>query len=134
MFGRKEPKKKVHTIKYILLLEGLPNFKSDSVIEVVVDETDRLLTFKAIEGVTATLTFDKIIRYEEGVRLNVIQKSLLKSDTVKLKTLRIVYRSNDEEKSILLSETNYGGAVYINSLKAYLYNNIKVDAPAHIEL
>lgn len=131
MFGKK--KEKVHSIKYVVLENGLPNFVSNSVIEVIINEPDHYIQFKG-NGASANLTFNKIIRYETGTKIAVLPKMVSKNKAQAIQTLKIIYSSADGEKEINLCETNYNGTATFNLLVVLLRANIQVDAPKHIDL
>ena len=136
MFGKTKDKKKIHVVKYVVLQDGLLNFKSESVIEVVIDEPNNCITFKDLQkdGPSATLSFDKIVRYETGTKIGIIPKLASKNQAQVLQTLKIVYSSNDLEKEINLCETNFNGTAPFNLLKVLLNKHLQSDAPKHIDL
>lgn len=138
MFGKKKDrKKKTHSIKYVVLQNGLSNFPNDFVIEVIVDEPNGCINFiKGKNDTTATLQFNKIVRTELGTRIGTIPGALGSNKTQTLQTLKIVYISNDEEKEINLYQTNYGNTMAITLLKTLLDVNIQenLSAPKHIDL
>ena len=133
MFGRN--KKKVYSIKYVVVDSGLPNMPSDFPIEVIVDEQNNCLNFiKGKNDATATLPFDKIQRIETSTKFGVQPGLTPKGKPQVLQTLKIIYVSNDEQKEIDLCETNYNGTTAFNLLKTLLNKHIQVDAPTHVDL
>ena len=136
LFGKK--KEKTHSIKYVVLTNGLPNFMSDCVIEIIINEANNCMNFieSSNNHATASLPFEKIIRLETGTKIGVVPKTLSKNEPRVLQTLKIIYYSNGEEKEINLCETNNYGTAPFNLLKTLLNINIQknTSAPTHIDL
>lgn len=134
MFGKKD-KKKVYSVKYVVLENGLLNIPNDFPIEIVVDELNSCINFiKGKNDATATLPLDKIIKIETSTKLGVQPKLTSKGKPQVLQTLKIIYSSNDEEKEINLCETNFNGTATFNLLKVLLNKHLQSDAPKHIDL
>lgn len=158
MFGKK---KKIHTIKYVMLQDGLSNFLNDVCINIIIDENEKLVKFiepkKKNSGSTANLSIDKIIRVQTGTRNKIINNGGTGATLVggmiagttgaiigansgnkaqSLLTLTITYISNEEEKQIHLYETNYYGTSTIQLLKTILDKNIEnnIIKSKHIDL
>lgn len=156
MFGKK---KKVHSIKYVMLQDGLSNFLNDIVIEILVDEKERIIKFieSKKNGSTANLSIDKIIKVQTGTKDKVISNNGTGAAIIggmvagttgavigagtgnkaqSLLTLKITYISDGEEKEINLYQTNYGNSSTIQLLKTILDINIKenIQQTQHIDL
>ena len=127
MFGKKN---KPTSIKYVVVKNGLPNFVSDAVAEVLVDKSNRTITFVEGKknGATATLSIDKIIRMETGTTIGAIPKAQV------LQTMNIIYSSTSGEGNISLCETNNYGASSFNLLKTLIQTSLQTNAPQHVEL
>ena len=135
MFGRTKDKKKVYSIKYVVIESGLPNITNDIPIEVIVDEPNNCINFiKGKNESTATLSIDKIIKIETSTKLGVQPKLTSKGKSQVLQTLKITYTSNDETKEINICETNYNGTNAFNLLTTLLNKQLQVDAPKHVDL
>lgn len=135
MFGKKKDAKKVYSVKYVVIENGLSNMTNDSVIEIVVDEPNNCMNFiKGKNDTTATLSLDKITKIEPATKFGVQPKLTSKGKPQVLQTLKIVYSSNDEEKEINLCETNFNGTAAFNLLKVLLNKHLQSDAPKHIDL
>lgn len=135
MFGKKQDKKKVYSIKYVMVENGLLNIPNDFPIEIVVDEPNDCIKFiKGKNDATATLSLNKLIKIEPGTKLGVQPKLTTKGKPQILQTLKIVYSSNNEEKEINLCETNFNGTAAFNLLKVLLNKHLQSDAPKHIDL
>lgn len=160
MFGKKKDrKKKSHSIKYVMLQNGLSNFINDCVIEVVIDEPNNTINFIEAKknGVSASLLLNKIIRLETGTRDKTVVSNSTGAAIIggmvagttgaiigastgnkaqSLQTLKIIYSSNNEEKEINLYQTNYGNVNAIMLIKTILDINIQenLSVPKHIDL
>lgn len=160
MFGKnKNRKKKVHSIKYVMLQNGLPNFINDCVIEIIIDEPNGTINFieSKKNGVSASLSLNKIIRLETGTRDKIVVPTSTGAAIVggmiagttgaiigastgnkaqSLQTLKIIYSSNDKEKEINLYQTNYGNTNTITLIKTILDINIQENSSTlkHIDL
>ncbi len=160
MFGKKKDrKKKSHSIKYVMLQNGLSNFINDCVIEVVIDEPNNTINFIEAKnnGVSASLLLNKIVRLETGTRDKTIVSNSTGAAIIggmvagttgaiigastgnkaqSLETLKIIYSSNNEEKEINLYQTNYGNVNAIMLIKTILDINIQenLSVPKHINL
>ncbi len=98
-----------NSIKYLLLISVLPNFKNDTIIEIIINKTEQVITLKSLDtnNSTATLPFNKITRLFCNKKAAIIPNGFINTKTKLLQTMKINYRSNNCKNKFFIQNNSY---------------------------